>query len=134
MVCLPARRLLDREDVRIDRDDFVREPLGRRGRRVRGGAGGFSRQPERRQKSGWKAIGGEPVVHPFAIDASNAKTWHAASLREPVRWLHPKREGGEDCHCTPLSFGLLNASLIAGVCGKFMLIPLGGIGLVNHLA
>ena len=35
---------------------------------------------------------------------------------------------------TPLSFGFANASLIAGVTGKFMLMPLGGIGLVNHLA
>jgi len=37
-------------------------------------------------------------------------------------------------YCTPLSFGLANASLIGAVSGKFMLTFLGGIGLVNHLA
>lgn len=37
-------------------------------------------------------------------------------------------------YCTPLSLGVAKASLIACVSGKFRLMPLGGIGLVNHLA
>lgn len=35
---------------------------------------------------------------------------------------------------TPLSFGLAKAALIAGVAGKFRLVPRGGIGLTNHLS
>ena len=38
----------------------------------------------------------------------------------------------DEDYCTPLSFGLLKASLIACVCAKFILILRGGSGLVNH--
>src|SRR5471032_1413375 len=73
---------------------------------------------------------------------SDTRPFRCRGLR--VLHRHKKSRIGESRHpasmprlyavYTPLSFGFLNASWIAGVIGKFMLSPLGGTGLVNHLA
>src|SRR5450759_2954719 len=73
----------------------------------------------------------------FILDVPSDGAAYAfcADTKKPDwRWRHPALMPRLRAAYTPLSFGFLNASRIGGVMGKFILIPLGGTGFMNHLA